>query len=317
MTKKLIALLLAVLMVLTLAACKGEEGNEKDSTSGAGSQNGEEPTLSDEENTTSYLLINYAPTIDDDFYLEVRCTRTEVIAEMNGEIHKVGTIDPEILFDIEEEMIKAGIMDMVGTDTYDDGDATAAVYMEYTDGDQMMINFSGSVPEEFEKAYAHMEAYFAKLLKNAPDYVPTPQVEGTVDETQLNAVKEILTKANLENLDKYKIYAVPKDENAPDALGLDSTEFMVSASACDSKMFEVPYNISVIQVNGEANIEAVRADLADGLRWSKYVHMPVDSALIAQKGDLVLCLMATGDTYQNTAKAIAECGWENVIEYKK
>ena len=50
MTKKLIALLLAVLMVLTLAACKGEEGNEKDSTSGAGSQNGEEPTLSDEEN---------------------------------------------------------------------------------------------------------------------------------------------------------------------------------------------------------------------------------------------------------------------------
>ena len=138
-----------------------------------------------------------------------------------------------------------------------------------------------------------------------------------MDETQLNAVKEILTKANLENLDKYKIYTVPIDENAPDALGLDSTEFVVSASACDSKMFEVPYNISVIQVNGEANIEAVRADLADGLRWSKYVHMPVDSALIAQKGDLVLCLMTTGDTYQNTAKAIAECGWENVIEYKK
>lgn len=314
MTKKLIALLLAVLMIFGMAACNGEEKDGKDASSTGDEYTGE-PTLSDEENTVSYLLINYAPTIDDDFYLEVTCSRTDVIAEIHGKVNKIGTIDPDVLFDIEEEMIKAGIMDMVGMDVYADGDAIGSVYMEYTDGDQMMINFSGEVPEDFVKAYEKMEKYFTKLLKNAPDYVPEPYVEAGVDENQAKELKDILTKAALENLDKYKISAAAKDENTPSTLGLDNNEFMVSATVCESKMYDVPFNLAVIQVSSEANIAAVRADLADGLRWDKFVHVPVNAALIAQKGDLVLCLMA-GDNYQATAKAIADCGWQSITEYK-
>ena len=322
MSKKLIALLLAVVMVLTLAACNSEDNDKKNkdkdaATDNAGDQYTEEPTLSDEENTVAYLLINYAPTENDDFFLEVTCTRTDVIAEVNGETHKVGKIDPKVLFDIEEELIRAGFMDLVGLDTYDDGSAVGSFYMEYTDGDQMMINFNGSVPQEFVDAYASAEQYFVKLLTNAPDYVPEPQVEEGVDEAQLKESKDILTKATLENLDKYKIYTAAKDDTTPDTLGLDSNEFMVSASVCESKMFDTPYNLVVIKVSGEENIAAVRADLADGLRWNKFIHVPVSNALIAQKGDLVLCLMAADNNYKNSAKAIADCGWQSITEYKK
>ena len=58
MSKKLIALLLAVVMVLTLAACNSEDNDKKDkdkdaATDNAGDQYTEEPTLSDEENTVA------------------------------------------------------------------------------------------------------------------------------------------------------------------------------------------------------------------------------------------------------------------------
>lgn len=323
MGKKVTALLLALLMVLSMAACRDEDKDGKDSNGKKGDSflssdlATDEPTLSEEENTVFYLMMNYIPSESEDYYITVTSSRGEVKAEVNGETHKVAALDPELLFEIEEEMIKAGIMDLVGMDTFDEGDALGSVYMEYTDGKQLMVNFNGSVPEEFLAAYKHMEEYFTKLLKNAPDYVPEARVDGEVDETQLKLLKELLSKSSIEKADQLKISAVAMDEHTAENLGLDSAEFVTVATVCQSTVMEVPYSLTVIKLNSQDNIEALRADLADGLRWDKWVLVPADRALIAQKDGMVLCLIATGENYTNSAKAIADCGWEALTEYKK
>lgn len=321
MTKKVIALVLALLMVLSMAACQSEDESGKNGKNNDPLQNGEgytgETTLSEEENTVSYLMINYAPSDTEDYYILVTNLRGETKAEISTDIHKVASIDSELLFEIEEEMVKAGIMDLEGLDTFEDGGAIASVYMEYTDGSQMMINFNGAIPDEFVAGYDHMVKYFTEMLKNAPDYVPEPKVDGEVDAQHLQLLKDILNKTGIKELDSFKISAVAKDENTAANLEMDSDEFVASASLCESKLIEVPYKLVVIKVSSQENIEAVRADLADGLNWNKWVIVTVDRALIAQKGDYVLCLMTFGDNYSASLQAITDCGWENIIEYKK
>ena len=77
-------------------------------------------------------------------------------------------------------------------------------------------------------------------------------------------------------------------------------------------MMTTPYSMVIATLDDGMDVQTVRDDFLNNLDWQKWVCVMPTGALIAQKENMVLCLMGADSLFTQTVQAVTDCGWENL-----
>ena len=232
--------------------------------------------------------------------------------EYAGAEKKVGTLDISVMQTIAQEVANAKVLDLNGIESYEEGEAMASMSISLADGTYYSANMTGKISDEFVAAFNAMEAAFQTLTADMQVYVPQAMVGLEVNEQVLAEMQEILNNANLPNLDGMMITDVPLDESFSFVMGLSSSEGIISGTACTPMMMTNAYSLVIAELESESKAADVIADFENSLDWRKWVCVAPTDAFLAQKGNMVLCLMAADEVYTTTAQAAVNAGWTPV-----
>ena len=324
--KNVMALLLAIALLVSLAACGGDEpdptdapaGTEATAPSNAPVDNptddptdaSEETSAGDTENPVTFLSMTYGEDYENIRSLIIyKDDAGAVQVEYVGDVKKVGQLDDTAFAQILQSLSESGLLALNGKEEWTDGAANASMYIVFADETTVTANFAGSIPQEYIDGYQVMERCFDMLTAELPVYVPQVQVMGEVDEEELTALLEIMNHSGIENLDGLAVAPVALDEYFAMTVGLSSSDGIVSGSTCGAMMMTTPFVLNVVTVADESKLDAVCKDFEFSMDWRKWVCVAPSHALIATKGDMVLCLMGSDDMYTGTANAIENAGW--------
>ena len=231
---------------------------------------------------------------------------------VNG-VRKVATLDLSLLAGLEEAMMNSGMMDLAGTEEYGEGTNSVSFYASYTDWSSVSVSYYGvEAPEAFTTAYNTLIAYIETMIADVPLYVPQAAVMGEVDESILPEMQAIVNNAGIMNIDMMAIQPIEMDEYFGMVAGLSSSEGITAAANCQSMMMGgAVYSLVIVKTE---NTATVAADFEANLDWNKWVCVRPSNAIIATKGDMVLCLMADASMYNGTVSAMQTAGWTTVNE---
>lgn len=308
--KKLIALLLALTMVTALAACGTEPAPDPTGATVPATEPQPAPTIPDVtvENPATYIQLSIS--YGDGTYVYLTAYDDGMggtTVEYQGEVKKVTTLDPKILHAITAELAACGLEALNGENVEGEGADFASMYVSFADESYWGAGYNGEVTEAFMTAYNKLDAYFQTLLADVPVYVPQPQVIGDVNADALAEMTAVLEASGMEPLDMFCISDVPAEEAF--AAGLTGVDGITNITSCGPMMMATAYSFVIATAEDEASIEAVRKDFADNLDWAKWVCVTAERALIARKGNMVVCVMASGDLYGQTKAGIEATGW--------
>lgn len=313
------ALLLAVMLLLTgcATAKPGDTTAATDvTTMPAPDQvtDATEGTLNLEGKTLSFFSVNLNLTGSDNRYMMAYPNDDgSVYVEYVGDVKKIGTnMDGKVLESVTAAVIQSGIADLNGQNIYLDGGAVGSAYVEYTDGTVIGIGYSGEIPEEYLTAYNALDTAFQTLTAELEVYVPVPLVGDGVDETALAELMAILDATQIRDLDMFQIADVTKDDTFTLVMGLSSAEGIANGTSCSAMMMTTPYSMVIATLDDGMDVQTVRNDFLNNLDWQKWVCVMPTGALIAQKGNMVLCLMGADALFAQTVQAVMDCGWENL-----
>lgn len=314
--RKIICLLLVLLITFTVAAC----GKTAPDPSVPETTEGTNPAAPDAtvdqnvqtmpEGTPNYFGLSISD--EDGNYKSLSAyddDMGQITVEYQGDYRKVTTMDVSVMDQIAAELAKTGLAAFNGENVYEDGMASASMYVAYPDGSFLGAGYSGTIPQAFLDGYDTMDNWFQSLLADVPEYVPRPMVMGQIDPNVLTEVEAILDASGMEPLDMFTISDVPKDEYFATAMGLSTDEGIVSGTTCNPMMSVTAYSCAIAVLEDESKAADVQKDFAEHIDWFRWVCVSADSALIAQKGNMVLCLVASGDMYRQTADALDSNGW--------
>lgn len=311
MFKKLSALLLALLMVTSLVACGGTE----DPT---------EPQGTEPQETEPDVVL----TIDPITYLQITLQEAgqsmktlmaypnedgSTYMELVGEVTKKGNVEGDAITAITYALEQSGLIELNGSEEYNEGEATASVYVTYGEEGYLSANYSGTIPQAYLDSYKVMEDCFKELTADMAEYVPAPQEIGTIAEADKLALDEILGGMDIEGIEYFTISNVDiADENFAYIAGLSSNEGIESAVQFAPQMMTTPYALTIVTLVDAANAEAVAQDFESSIDWMKWVCVNPTNAAVAVKDNQVLCLIGGDDLYQQSIAAIGEAGWQPV-----
>ena len=315
--KKLISLLLALTLVFSLVACGPKTPDEEPSTdpSTEAPTETEQPSENDQpafESAITYFQLSY---MEGETIMSLTAYPNEdgtAYVEFVGTEKKVGSLDASVMETIAAELAKTALPSMNGMSEYAEGDVYASMYVSFADETMLNADFTGAVPQEFTDSYNAMEACFQTLTADLDVYVPELGVMGEVNPDGLAAMQEIMNGTGFTDLDQYAVSDVALDEYFGDTVGLSASTGIANATLCSAMMMTTPYSLVVVTLEDAANIDAVRADFAANINWQKFVCVIPSDALIAQKGNMVLCLMGSDALFESTKTAIENAGWENI-----
>ena len=307
--KRFLVWVVMLALVLSCAGCK-----ENAAVSGTDTTSGTEPSYSlpevTVENPANYVQISI---YEEDGSCRSLCAYDDgngsAYVEYVGDVKKVGTFDLSVLHNITAEVENAGFKALDGQNVYEDGLASASVYVSYADESYLGAGFGGTIPQEFYDSYAVLEDYFKKLVAHLPVYVPQPLIEGNVDEQVLPEIQQIVEAANLANADAYMISDVPADENFAWNMGLAQTEGILSGTKFSAMMMTDPFSMAIAKLDASADQSAIVKDFKENVDFYRWVCVLADNALVAQKDDMVLCLIGPAQLYEQFETAIDQCGW--------
>lgn len=318
---KILTLLLALAMVLSMAACGSDSETTDPSDTSAPietTEATEEVTLPNVtvENPVTRFYLSMGETSETMKYMNVYENEDgSVYVEYVGSEKKVGNMDASILHGIAAALAETDLSSLNEQENYDDGEASASAFIEFQDGTSLSMGFYGSIPQEYADGYNAMDEYFQKLTASLPVYVPQAQVMGEVDATLLAEMQAIVNNSGMDNLDNLAISDVPMDEFFAFTLGLSSADGIANGATCAAMMMTTPYSLSMVTAESEADVAAIRADFEKNLDWQKWVCVTPSNALIAQKDNMVLCLLSPESMYAQTLASIEANGWVNVAEF--
>ena len=267
-----------------------------------------------EGKTVAFFSVNLNLTGDDNRYMMAYPNEDgTVYVEYVSDVKKIGAdMEGKVLGEVAAAVIQSGIAALNGQNIYLDGDAMASAYVEYTDGTVVGIGYSGEVPQAYLSAYNALDAALQNVTADLEVYVPTPLVGEGVDEAALAELMAILEAAQIRDLDMFQISDVAKDEIFNLVMGLSSAEGIVSGTNCAAMMMTMPYSMVIATLEDGMDIQAVRDDFVNNMDWQKWVCVMPTGALVAQKGNMVLCLMGADELFAQTVQAITDCGWDNL-----
>lgn len=309
--KRLISLALAVLLTLSLAACTPAAPAEipaPETTAPATL-----PTYPETENPVTFFFL----TLGED-YENIRSLTAflnedgTAYVEYVGDIKKIGNLDANIFNGITAALADSGLDALNGQDVWGDGEANGSMSITYADETMLACGFGGEVPQEYRDGYAKMEAFFAQLTADLPEYVPQPLVMGDVEETLLAELNAIIFGSGMANPDAFTISPVEKDDLFAYTLGLSSDEGISDAALCAPMMMTTAYSMAIVKLDEGADLDAVCADFAANVDWMKWVCVMPNNALVAAKDNMVLCVVAEGQLYSLMSIGIEQAGWTMV-----
>ena len=333
--KKFMSLLLAAVLVLSLAACGNNEPTTAPTeapttapttapTEAPTTAPTEEPTDAPteeptEEPTEAKKLSMLMMTSGEGMNMDTVSIYDDdmgglfVSYSVNG-VRKQTTMDLSLLAGLEEAMNNSGMMELAGTEEYGEGTNSVSFYASYSDWSSVSVAYYGvEVPEAFTTAYNTLIAYIETMTADVPVYVPQASVMGEVDETILTEMQAIVNNAGIMNIDMMAIQPIDvADEYFGMIAGLTSNEGITAAASCQSMMMGGAV-YSLVMVNS-SDVAAVAADFEANLDWGKWVCVRPSNAIIATKGNLVVCLMADASMYAGTVSAMQTAGWTTVNE---
>ena len=313
------ALLLAVMLLMTGCATTkpGDTTAATDVTTVPAPDQVTDPTggtVDLEGKTLSFFSVNLNLTGNDNRYLMAYPNDDgSVYVEYVGDVKKIGTnMDGKVLESVSAAVIRSGIADLNGQNIYLDGGAVGSAYVEYTDGTVIGIGYSGEIPEEYLTVYNALDTAFQTLTAELEVYVPVPLVGDGVDETALAELMAILDATQIRDLDMFQIADVTKDDIFTLVMGLSSAEGIANGTSCSAMMMTTPYSMVIATLDDGMDVQTVRDDFLNNLDWQKWVCVMPTGALIAQKENMVLCLMGADSLFSQTVQAVTDCGWENL-----
>lgn len=313
------ALLLAVMLLLTGCATTkpGDTTAATDATTGPAPDqitDATEGSVDLEGKTLSFFSVNLNLTGNDNRYMMAYPNDDgSVYVEYVGDVKKIGTnMDGEVLESVTAAVVRSGIAALNGQNIYLDGGAVGSAYVEYTDGTVIGIGYSGEIPVEYLTAYNALDTAFQTLTAELEVYVPVPLVGDGVDEAALAELMAILEATQIRDLDMFQIADVTKDDTFSLVMGLSSAEGIANGTSCSAMMMTTPYSMVIATLDDGMDVQTVRDDFLNNLDWQKWVCVMPTGALIAQKGNMVLCLMGADALFAQTVQAVTDCGWENL-----
>ena len=313
------ALLLAVMLLLTGCATTkhGDTTAATDTTTGPAPDQLTDPTggtVDLEGKTLSFFSVNLNLTGNDNRYMMAYPNDDgSVYVEYVGDVKKIGTnMDGKVLESVTAAVVQSGIAALNGQNIYLDGGAVGSAYVEYTDGTVIGIGYSGEIPEEYLTVYNALDTAFQTLTAELEVYVPVPLVGDGVDETALAELMAILEATQIRDLDMFQIADVTKDDIFTLVMGLSSAEGIANGTSCSAMMMTTPYSMVIATLDDGMDVQTVRDDFLNNLDWQKWVCVMPTGALIAQKENMVLCLMGADALFAQTVQAVTDCGWENL-----
>lgn len=312
-------LLLAVMLLMTGCATTkpGDTTAATDVTTVPAPDQVTDPTggtVDLEGKTLSFFSVNLNLTGSDNRYMMAYPNDDgSVYVEYVGDVKKIGTnMDGKVLESVTAAVVRSGIAALNGQNIYLDGGAVASAYVEYTDGTVIGIGYSGEIPEEYLTVYNALDTAFQTLTAELEVYVPVPLVGDGVDEAALAELMAILEATQIRDLDMFQIADVTKDDTFTLVMGLSSAEGIANGTSCSAMMMTTPYSMVIATLNDGMDVQTVRHDFLNNLDWQKWVCVMPTGALIAQKGNMVLCLMGADALFAQTVQAVTDCGWENL-----
>lgn len=276
----------------------------------------EETTAPKAEKQLTFFSMNLNQTTDANAHLLAYPNDDgSVYVEYVGEVKKVGTtMDAAVLYSIAAAMVQTQLSDLNGQSVYEESEGIGSVYAEYSDGSVLSASYTGAIPQEYIDAYETMDICFQDLTAELEIYVPTPVVNGEVDPEALAELTQILEVSGIENLDTLQISDVMMDDSFAYVMGLSSADGILRGTNCTAMMSVTPYSLVIATVENEKDLDAVQADFVNSLDWMKWVCVMPTDAMVAQKSNMVLCLMGSDDLYRQTADAVVSSGWGNIEE---
>ena len=267
-----------------------------------------------EGKTLSFFSVNLNLTGSDNRYMMAYPNDDgSVYVEYVGDVKKIGTnMDGKVLESVTAAVVQSGIAALNGQNIYLDGGAVGSAYVEYTDGTVIGIGYSGEIPDEYLTVYNALDTAFQTLTAELEVYVPVPLVGDGVDETALAELMAILDATQIRDLDMFQIADVTKDDIFTLVMGLSSAEGIANGTSCSAMMMTTPYSMVIATLDDGMDVQTVRDDFLNNLDWQKWVCVVPTGALIAQKGNMVLCLMGADSLFTQTVQAVTDCGWENL-----
>ena len=312
-------LLLAVMLLMTGCATTkpGDTTAATDVTTVPAPDQVTDPTggtVDLEGKTLSFFSVNLNLTGSDNRYMMAYPNDDgSVYVEYVGDVKKIGTnMDVKVLESVTAAVVRSGIADLNGQNIYLDGGAVGSAYVEYTDGTVIGIGYSGEIPDEYLTVYNALDMAFQTLTAELEVYVPVPLVGDGVDETALAELMAILEATQIRDLDMFQIADVTKDDTFSLVMGLSSAEGIANGTSCSAMMMTTPYSMVIATLDDGMDVQTVRDDFLNNLDWQKWVCVMPTGALIAQKGNMVLCLMGADALFAQTVQAVTDCGWENL-----
>ena len=308
MNKKILCLLLSA--VLLLSACGAPAAPSETTTAPTTEVTVAVTTPSEVENPVTFFTLSMGENYEEIFSMTAYANEDGTAhIEYVGQEKKVGDFDAIYFHGIAAAFADSGLAALNGQDAYAEGEANGSMYVEFADGSMCTVGFSGNIPEAYAQGYAAMDAYFQQLVANLPVYVPQPMLMGEVEPALLDTMTQILNGTGIDTLDGFAISQLPLDDTFGFAAGLSGTEGIVNAVSCAPMMMTTAYSLVIVTLEDASKAEAVSGDFESNLDWRKWVCVAPSNALIAQKDNMVLCLMAGDSLYTQTLTGIEAAGW--------
>lgn len=317
--KRFLSVFMILAMLLSFAACAKEPSSAEttDPSTAAAPEETVQQTHSGTEAAAGYIQISYTDDTGAYYYITAYDNGDgTAYVDHQSAVRKVSSFPLSVLDDIAAEAKRAGMDQLNGQSIHEEGNWYASMYIAFADGGYWGADYSGTLPEEFTDAYQKLDAYVTQLMQDVPEYVPQPVVMGDVNAEALAALQEILSNSGIDNLDMFSIADVPMDEFFTMVMGLTKTDGITCGSACGPMMTATAYSCVIATVEDETYIDGVSDDFAAHVEWARWVCVSATNALIARKGNMVLCLASSDALYAKTAAAIRSTGWTIVQELK-
>ena len=301
--KKLTALLLAMLLVVSFAAC----GNNQEETQAPTEPQQTEPAV-------EALPIDYMSLSKQDAEGNLTSISAYVnedgsaYFELNSDIVKKGNLDSAAWNKLKVAMTVSGLPELNGANSEDYSEVSASMY--FTCGeDTYSATYYNEFPAEFLNGYKAVEDALKELAADVPEYVPAPLENGIITEADRAAINEILGGMTLEMPDAFAISNIPLEEGFEYSVGLPGYDGIESALTFAPMMTANPYSLAIVTLSEGTDADAIAKSFEENIDWLKWVCVQPESAAIAVKGNQVLCLLGSGDLFNQTVAAMSAANW--------
>ena len=99
------------------------------------------------------------------------------------------------------------------------------------------------------------------------------------------------------------------DEDFYSNTGLTSDYGIVNATRCSNMRIPADYSFVIVTLEDSSFINAVASDFKANDSWFQQSEAPEYASYVAYKGNLVLCVIGSGELYDQTVSAIGQCDW--------